>query len=94
MKSGKAFDTALSLLALLVALVYLFLVLASCEQKEPKPPNILGCQSGTDPKTGVVVMYRCATYADYLAGSNVANGGTASFAYYKNNKWENCQRCQ
>lgn len=65
----------------------------SCTKEDPKPKNVKGCQSGADPTTGQIVTYRCATHEEFLAGSNTSKGGTPSFNYYKNNKWEECQKC-
>jgi hypothetical protein len=68
-----------------------FSLVSGCSEKEdPKPSE--GCLTGIN-NDGVRVQIRCCTREEYLAGSNVNAGGTASWESYTGHKWELCDSC-
>jgi len=74
-------------------IVIIVLLLLSC--KEETDPNPIGCQMGRNPANSLVWRtYRCATYKQYLAGSNPSAGGTTVWNSYKEHKWELCSDCK
>lgn len=77
-----------------LAVIAIFAILNS-RCKEPEDPNPIGCQMGRNPANSLVWRtYRCATYKQFLAGSNPNAGGTTVWNSYKENKWELCPDCK
>lgn len=62
-------------------------------EPSPKPVTDQGCLTGVN-SHGNRVLIRCCTQAQYQAGSNVNQGGIASWNNYTDHKWEKCSECQ
>lgn len=75
---------------LFLSLLVLF-SLAGCQEEEVSDK---GCLTGIRKGESERVLIRCCTYQEYAAGSNVAAGGTASWANYTEHKWEAVADCQ
>lgn len=63
----------------------------SCSEDD-EPKKEVKCLTGVN-NDGDRVFIRCATKEQYLAGNNVAQGGTANWTNYKGHKWEECDNC-
>lgn len=59
------------------------------DETEPKTRCLYGIDTG-----GVRYFMRCCTKQQYLAGSNVAAGGTANWNNYPYHEWKECDRCK
>lgn len=75
-------------------LFFILLVLAACSEDEPQSEQ-KGCISGLT-GGGDRVNIRCATRQEFLAGSNVNQGGTSNWTNYTKHEWKkvsNCSEC-
>ena len=68
---------------------------AACKEEDNGPQ--MGCMTGIPKGYTNRGLIRCCTREQYLAGSNVAAGGTPSFKDFTSIKWEatsDCAKCK
>ena len=81
----------------ILSILFASLLFMGCSEDDPAKDSKLGCMTGI-PKAGAPVrtFYRCGTYEQFLAGDNVAAGGTDIFDNYTNHQWakvSDCSKC-
>jgi hypothetical protein len=67
----------------------------SCDTEPNEPQH--GCLTGINKSTNVRGLLRCCTRQEFLAGSDVSNGGTSNWDVYTQHQWKavkNCNECQ
>lgn len=94
----KKVATFLLWIAILFMVMMAFVSCNEQEQREAVQPTIeYGCQKGVFKQTGKLLLIRCCTYEQHLAGSNVNAGGTASFPSFTSVTWtkvKDCSECK
>lgn len=89
------FKNRLKLAMVIIAIFTVIYWLTSCSEENT---SNLGCVRGISKSNpnGGLVRVRCCTREEFLAGSNVNQGGVSYWSSYTNHKWEpvnDCSEC-
>lgn len=77
-----------------LALIFVVTLFVACSEDEKGPTEGMGCMTGINKSGGTTrALIRCCTHQEYLAGDNVARGGTSFFTSYKAHQWEQVDDC-